>query len=80
MDNPYIKRQIVEVNYNKLLATRIIGLRKPFYYFVEENNLYLRLEPNEKIGLFVFNDSGKTTTFRAIINEILTDAGSITIL
>ena len=41
------------------------------------NNLYLGLEPNEKFGLLGFNGSGKTTTFRAIINEILTDRGSI---
>ena len=39
--------------------------------------LYLGLEHNEKFGLLGFNGSGKTTTFRAITNEILTDCGSI---
>ena len=85
LDNPYVKREIEKVNNNKLLTTRIIGLRKTFFSFCGRrnvraiNNLYLGLEPNEKFGLLGFNGSGKTTTFRAITNEILTDAGSITI-
>ena len=85
LGNPYVKREIEKVNNNKLLTTRIIGLRKTFFSFCARrnvraiNNLYLGLEPNEKFGLLGFNGSGKTTTFRAITNEILTDAGSISI-
>ena len=37
------------------------------------------LEPNEKFGLLGFNGSGKTTTFRAITNEILYEKGTITL-
>ena len=85
LDNPFVKREIEKVNNDKLLTTRIIGLRKTFYSFCGKrnvraiNNLYLGLEPNEKFGLLGFNGSGKTTTFRAITNEILTDAGTITL-
>ena len=43
------------------------------------NNLNLGLEPNEKFGLLGFNGSGKTTTFRAITNEILYERGLITL-
>lgn len=43
------------------------------------NNLNLGLEANEKFGLLGFNGSGKTTTFRAITNEILFDYGKITL-
>ena len=67
------------------LTTRISGLVKTFYSCCGRRNvrainkLYLGLEPNEKFGLLGFNGSGKTTTFRAITNEILTDEGSITL-
>ena len=80
LNNSYVKNEIEKVNSNKFLTTRIIGLRKTFYSFCRGkniraiNNLYLGLEPNEKFGLLGFNGSGKTTTFRAITNEILTDA------
>ena len=54
-----------------------------FYCFSKNvraiNNLYLGLEANEKFGLLGFNGSGKTTTFKAITNEILYDYGRITI-
>ena len=43
------------------------------------NNLYLGLEPNEKFGLLGFNGSGKTTTFRAITNELMYEKGSVTL-
>ena len=37
------------------------------------------MEPNEKFGLLGYNGSGKTTTFRAITNEILYDSGKISL-
>ena len=43
------------------------------------NNLYLGLEPNEKFGLLGFNGSGKTTTFRAITNELIYEKGAISL-
>ena len=85
LNNPYVKKEIEKVNSDKLLTTRIVNLRKTFYSCCGRrniraiNNLYLGLEPNEKFGLLGFNGSGKTTIFRAITNEILTDAGSITL-
>ena len=87
--NPYVQKEIAKVNGEQELTTRIIGLTKTFYvccgccccsnrqHVHAINNLYLGLEPNEKFGLLGFNGSGKTTTFRAITNEILTDSGSI---
>ena len=87
--NPYVQKEIAKVNGEQELTTRIIGLTKTFYvccgccccsnrqHVRAINNLYLGLEPNEKFGLLGFNGSGKTTTFRAITNEILTDSGSI---
>ena len=44
---------------------------------VAVHDLYLGLEKNEKFGLMGYNGSGKTTTFKSIINEILYDSGSI---
>ena len=85
LDNPYIQKEIEKINSGKNLTTKITGLIKTFYGCCgcknvrAINNLYLGLEPNEKFGLLGFNGSGKTTTFRAITNEILTDAGSITL-
>ena len=82
-----------QVNYNQLeqekisqkrkdLTTMIIGLKKTFFVCCGRNvravnRLYLGLEPNEKFGLLGFNGSGKTTTFKAITNEIFFDEGSI---
>ena len=83
--NPYVQKEIEKINSGKNLTTKITGLIKTFYGCCgcknvrAINNLYLGLEPNEKFGLLGFNGSGKTTTFRAITNEILTDAGSITL-
>ena len=85
LDNPYVKKEIEKVNSDKLLTTRIVGLRKTYYTFCGPrniraiNNLYLGLEGNEKFGLLGFNGSGKTTTFKAITNEIISDSGSITL-
>ena len=83
--NSYVQKEIEKINSGKELTTKITGLIKTFYGCCgcknvrAINNLYLGLEPNEKFGLLGFNGSGKTTTFRAITNEILTDSGSITL-
>jgi ABC-type multidrug transport system ATPase subunit len=88
LDNPYVQKEIAKVNGTKELTTCIAGLKKTFFVCCKccggshvraINNLYLGLEPNEKFGLLGFNGSGKTTTFKAITNEILTDAGTITL-
>ena len=68
----------------KSYTTRIEGLSKTFFLCCQKNvravdNLYLGLEANEKFGLLGFNSSGKTTTFKAITNEILFDYGKITL-
>ena len=86
--NPYVQNEIRKVNSQEELSTRIINVTKTFYPCFAccrkgkvraINHLHLGLEPNEKFGLLGFNGSGKTTTFRAITNEIITDAGSINI-
>ena len=89
LQNPYVQEEIRKVNDGEQeLTTRIINLTKTFYPCCAccrkgkvraINHLHLGLEPNEKFGLLGFNGSGKTTTFRAITNEITTDAGSINI-
>ena len=65
-------------------TTRIEGLYKTFWLCCKKNvrainNLNLGLEANEKFGLLGFNGSGKTTTFKAITNEILYDYGKISL-
>ena len=82
LKNIYVQKEKEKVKSDKDLSTKISGLRKTFFVCCGKNvrainNLYLGLEPNEKFGLLGFNGSGKTTTFRAITNEILTDSGSI---
>ena len=88
LHNPYVQNEIRKVNSQQELSTRIINITKTFYPCCAccrkgkvraINHLHLGLEPNEKFGLLGFNGSGKTTTFRAITNEIMTDAGSINI-
>ena len=88
LENPYVQKEMAKVNGTKELTTCIVGLKKTFFVCCKccggshvraINNLYLGLEPNEKFGLLGFNGSGKTTTFRAITNEILIDSGSITL-
>ena len=85
LSNPYVQKEIQKLQSNTEFSTRITGLVKTFYSCCGRrnvraiNNLYLGLEPNEKFGLLGFNGSGKTTTFRAITNEILTDAGSVSL-
>ena len=80
--NTFINNEKNILNTKKDLTTRIEGLRKTFWFCCKKNvrainNLYLGLEANEKFGLLGFNGSGKTTTFRAITNEILYDYGKI---
>ena len=82
--NPYVNKEKDKLNERNDLTTRIEGLRKTFWFCCKRNvrainNLNLGLEANEKFGLLGFNGSGKTTTFRAITNEILFDYGRITL-
>ena len=86
LQNPYVEAEIKKVYSEKELSSRIINVTKTFYPCCAGcrknkvraiNHLHLGLEPNEKFGLLGFNGSGKTTTFRAITNEILFDCGSI---
>ena len=89
--NPYVQNEIRKVNSQQDLSTRIINVTKTFYPCCScckccrkhkvraVNHLHLGLEKNEKFGLLGFNGSGKTTTFRAITNEIMTDFGTINI-
>ena len=82
LKNIYVQKEIEKIKSDKDLSTKITGLKKTFFVCCGKNvrainNLYLGLEVNEKFGLLGFNGSGKTTTFRAITNEILTDSGAI---
>ena len=85
LSNPYVRNEINKINNQQGLTTIIVGLVKTYYSCCcgknvrAINNLHLGLEPNEKFGLLGFNGSGKTTTFRAITNEILADCGSISL-
>lgn len=44
------------------------------------NQLSLAVELNEKFGILGFNGGGKSTTFKAIVDEVLIDQGNIEIL
>jgi ABC-type multidrug transport system ATPase subunit len=82
--NPYVNQEKDRLEARNDLTTRIEGLKMTFFNCCSKNirainNLYLGLEANEKFGLLGFNGSGKTTTFKAITNEILYDYGRITI-
>ena len=85
LQNPYVQKEISKINSGKELTTKIVNLTKTYISCCGKrkvraiNNLYLGLDPNEKFGLLGFNGSGKTTTFKAITNEILYDTGSITL-
>ena len=82
LNNPYIiyeKEKIKDVGNS---TTKIEGLNKIYFVCCGKNirainNLYLGLEPNEKFGLLGYNGSGKTTTFKAITNDIIYDSGKI---
>ena len=82
--NPFVRQEIQKIKDHPGLTTKIEGLYKTFFNCCSKNvrvvnNLYLGLEANEKFGLLGFNGSGKTTTFRAITNEILYEKGTITL-
>ena len=82
--NPFVRYEKEKINNQPGLTTKIEGLYKTFFNCCSRNvrvvnNLYLGLEPNEKFGLLGFNGSGKTTTFRAITNEIFYEKGRITL-
>ena len=86
-----IRKSNFDVNKEKYMldkrndfTTRIEGLYKTFWLCCRKNvrainNLNLGLEANEKFGLLGLNGSGKTTTFKAITNEILYDYGKISL-
>ena len=64
------------------MTTKIVGLTKSFWVCKGPNiravdKIYLGLEANEKFGLLGFNGSGKTTTFKSIINEFYYDSGEV---
>ena len=70
-----MKNEEEKVRLRNDLTTKLVGLRKTFWVSCRQkiraiNNLYLGLEANEKFGLLGYNGSGKTTTFKAITNEI----------
>ena len=82
--NPFVQAEINKIRTNPRLSTKIEGLYKTYFNCCKKNvrvvnNLYLGLEPNEKFGLLGFNGSGKTTTFRAITNELVYEKGSVTL-
>ena len=82
--NPFVQAEINKIRTNPNISTKIEGLYKTFFNCCTKNvrvvnNLYLGLEPNEKFGLLGFNGSGKTTTFRAITNELMYEKGSVTL-
>ena len=84
LNNPYIINEIEKAKENGNLSTKIEGLNKTYWLCYGKNvkainNLYLSLEPNEKFGLLGYNGSGKTTTFKAITNDILYDSGKISL-
>jgi ABC-type multidrug transport system ATPase subunit len=82
--NIYIKNEFEKLKSKDELTVKISNLSKTFFYCCKKNvkainHLYLSLESNEKFGLLGFNGSGKTTTFRAITNEIIFENGSISL-
>jgi len=83
-NNPDVNKEKYILDTRNDFTTRIEGLYKTFWFCCRKNvrainNLNLGLEKNEKFGLLGFNGSGKTTTFRAITNEILYDYGKISL-
>jgi len=80
--NPDVNNEKYMLDKRNDFTTSIEGLYKTFWLCCRKNvrainNLNLGLEANEKFGLLGLNGSGKTTTFKAITNEILYDYGKI---
>ena len=76
------EREKVRFNQKKKLTVLINNLKVKYRRLFKKSivavhDLYLGLEKNEKFGLMGYNGSGKTTTFKSIINEIIYDSGSI---
>ena len=76
-----VAEQTQKINLSSM-TTKIIGLTKSFWVCKGPNiravdKIYLGLEANEKFGLLGFNGSGKTTTFKSIINEFYYDSGEV---
>ena len=83
-DNCDIIKEKYSLNTRNDFTTRIEGLRIAYWLCCKKrviaiNDLNLGFEANEKFGLLGLNGSGKTTTFRAITNEILYDYGKISL-
>ena len=81
--NQYVANEINRIGHVGFL-TKIEDVKKIFWYCCKNNvkavnHLFLGLELNEKMGLLGFNGSGKTVTFKIIINELLYDSGAITL-
>ena len=84
MANQYVLNEVDKINNSGELLLKIEGVRKTFWYCCKKkvkviNNLFLGLQQNEKFGLLGFNGSGKSITFKMIVNEILYDTGKITL-
>ena len=82
--NQYVMNEMDRIRGELGFLTRIQGIKKTFWFCCKKkilaiNKLYLGLNSNEKFGLLGYNGSGKTVTFKMIINEILYDTGSITL-
>jgi ABC-type multidrug transport system ATPase subunit len=82
--NRFVDEQMNKVlNKNNHLSTSVNNLTKTYFFWCCKknvravNHLYLGLEPNEKFGLLGFNGSGKSTTFKAITNDIFYEEGEI---
>ena len=74
--NEYVINESNRIKDQIGFLTKIEALKKIFWFFCKKqivavNNLYLGLELNEKFGLLGYNGSGKTVTFKMIINELL---------
>ena len=78
-----INKEMKKISENRGALTTIIeNLNKTFFVCCGKNHkavnrLYLGLEGNEKFGLLGFNGAGKSTTFKAIANQIFFDEGNI---
>ena len=82
--NPNVYKEKYLLDTRNDFTLRIEGLYKTFWLCCKKNvrainNLNLGLQTNEKFGLLGLNGSGKTTTFKAITNEILYDYGKISL-